>query len=80
MDREDDIKVRAHQIWEEEGRPDGQHEAHWRRAEEELSVPTASGEVGGMLGGQSSGAAPSVNAGSVSGNADETTTAKPKKG
>jgi predicted flap endonuclease-1-like 5' DNA nuclease len=28
------IRARAHQIWEEEGRPDGRHEIHWQRAYE----------------------------------------------
>src|SRR6478735_5632050 len=31
------IAARAEQIWEQEGRPDGQADNHWRRAEEELS-------------------------------------------
>jgi len=30
------IRKRAHQIWEEEGRPDGKHEEHWRRAKSEV--------------------------------------------
>ena len=34
--RSDRIRDRAHEIWEREGRPDGQHAAHWRRAEQEL--------------------------------------------
>jgi hypothetical protein len=29
---EDAIRARAYQIWEEEGRPEGQHELHWQRA------------------------------------------------
>jgi large subunit ribosomal protein L21 len=28
------IRARAHQIWEEEGRPNGRHEIHWQRAYE----------------------------------------------
>jgi hypothetical protein len=32
----DDISRRAHEFWEEEGRPDGRSEEHWRRAEEVL--------------------------------------------
>jgi hypothetical protein len=34
---EDAIRARAYQIWEEEGRPEGEHELHWRRAMEWLS-------------------------------------------
>lgn len=30
------IKRRAHQLWEEEGRPHGRHEHHWQQAEAEL--------------------------------------------
>ncbi|UVC11272.1 DUF2934 domain-containing protein [Rhizobium sp. TH2] len=30
------IRKRAHQIWEEEGRPDGKHDEHWRRAKSEV--------------------------------------------
>lgn len=32
----DGITARAHRIWEEEGRPDGRADEHWRRAEQEL--------------------------------------------
>lgn len=38
MDREQKIRERANQIWEEEGRPEGRHEEHWRRAEEEVAA------------------------------------------
>ena len=34
---EDAIRARAYQIWEEEGRPEGQHELHWQRAVEWLA-------------------------------------------
>lgn len=30
------IRKRAHQIWEDEGRPHGKHEEHWRRARSEM--------------------------------------------
>lgn len=32
----EDVAERAYRIWEEEGRPAGQEEEHWRRAEAEL--------------------------------------------
>ena len=35
MDKDQDQRERAYKIWEEEGRPDGQHDDHWRRAEEQ---------------------------------------------
>jgi hypothetical protein len=33
-----DIAVRAYEIYEREGRPDGRHEAHWAQAEAELGL------------------------------------------
>lgn len=67
MDHDDNIRTRAHQLWEEEGQPDGRHEDHWKRAKEELDVPVESDEAGGMLGGQARETTPDVNAGSVAG-------------
>lgn len=32
MDREQEQRERAYQIWEEEGRPFDKHEEHWERA------------------------------------------------
>ena len=36
-DRNELIRSRAHEIWEEEGRPEGHAEEHWRQAEAELA-------------------------------------------
>jgi hypothetical protein len=33
------IRERAHAIWEREGRPEGEAEAHWIQAREELRRP-----------------------------------------
>lgn len=33
---EDDIRMRAYEIWEAEDRPDGGHQRHWLQAEQEL--------------------------------------------
>lgn len=33
---EEDIKVRAYAMWEEEGRPEGKHLEHWTRAAQEF--------------------------------------------
>jgi hypothetical protein len=30
------VAARAYEIWQQAGRPDGQHEAHWYQAEREL--------------------------------------------
>ena len=37
-DREDKIRARAYQLWEEEGRPEGRAEQHWFTAKETLAV------------------------------------------
>jgi len=36
-DLEEMIRHRAHEIWEEEGRPHGRHEEHWQRAAGEIT-------------------------------------------
>ena len=35
--KEDKIKEHAYTIWEQEGRPHGRHEDHWRKAEKKLA-------------------------------------------
>lgn len=40
-DRQDSVRERAYQLWEEEGHPEGQHERHWRDAEDELADKTS---------------------------------------
>jgi Protein of unknown function (DUF2934) len=42
---EQKIRVRAHEIWEAEGRPDGQHLEHWRQALSEFERDKA-GQAG----------------------------------
>lgn len=37
---EDKVKIRAHQIWEEEGRPHGRDHDHWLQAEREIGGNT----------------------------------------
>jgi hypothetical protein len=34
-EKEQQQRERAYKIWEDEGRPEGAHEDHWRRAEEQ---------------------------------------------
>lgn len=36
--RDDEIRARAYQLWEEEGRPEGRSEQHWFTAKETLAV------------------------------------------
>jgi len=33
---EDQIRTRAHELWEQAGKPEGQHEEFWHLAEKEL--------------------------------------------
>jgi hypothetical protein len=35
-DKEERIRARAHEIWESEGKPEGQEAVHWDRAELEI--------------------------------------------
>ena len=35
---EDPVRRRAYEIWEADGRPEGQHESHWHRALKELGL------------------------------------------
>ena len=37
-DDEKRIRIRAHRIWEEEGRPEGRAEIHWNMARELIAV------------------------------------------
>lgn len=32
------VSLRAYQIWEQRGRPDGEHESHWKQALQELGL------------------------------------------
>jgi hypothetical protein len=43
---EQEIRKRAHEMWEREGRPEGQHEQHWQRASSELSGSSDVGQAG----------------------------------
>ncbi|MBM3606343.1 MAG: DUF2934 domain-containing protein [Alphaproteobacteria bacterium] len=36
MDKSEQIRTRAHQIWESEGCPEGREAEHWARAQDEL--------------------------------------------
>ena len=43
-DRQERIRHRAHQIWQEEGQPAGQHERHWHQATADVDREDASGK------------------------------------
>jgi hypothetical protein len=40
-DREEKIRLRAHEIWEREGRPAGRAELHWEQARREIEGEAA---------------------------------------
>lgn len=44
QDRETRIRERAHALWEQEGRPEGRHEEHWRRASREVGPEAPAGQ------------------------------------
>jgi hypothetical protein len=37
-DREERVRQRAHELWEQAGRPEGQQEQHWQQAFQEIST------------------------------------------
>ncbi len=46
-DSDDDaIRARAFQLWEEGGRVHGQHDAHWRQAEQEHAAASVTAPAG----------------------------------
>jgi len=46
-DREQRIRERAYQLWEEGGRPDGEASNHWHRANEGIAIEDAERELAG---------------------------------
>ncbi|TPK61802.1 DUF2934 domain-containing protein [Mesorhizobium sp. B2-4-15] len=42
-DRQERIRNRAHEIWQEEGQPAGQHERHWHQATADIDREDATG-------------------------------------
>ena len=51
-DRERRIQARAHELWEQAGRPHGRHDEHWSQAEREID---AAKESGGTTGAGTAG-------------------------
>ncbi|RVI30932.1 DUF2934 domain-containing protein [Sinorhizobium meliloti] len=43
-EREELIRRRAYAIWEQEGRPNGQHQRHWEQAAREMQGPEMPGQ------------------------------------
>ena len=60
--RDEQIRRRAHQLWEREGRQHGQHEKHWHQAsreiDDEASSDQASADGTGLEAARSNADAP----------------------
>jgi hypothetical protein len=41
------IRHKAYEIWESEGRPEGRHDEHWRRARENFKQDKSAAEIAG---------------------------------
>ena len=52
QDRDARIRRRAHEMWEAEGRPEGQADCHWSRAAEDLDREDAAIQREGTAGEQ----------------------------
>lgn len=44
---EEEVRLRAHQLWEQAGRPDGRGDEFWHEAEKELGATGHASERGG---------------------------------
>jgi hypothetical protein len=48
--RNERIRIRAHEIWEREGRPEGRQAEHWEQAEREIESETGGEQQDGSSG------------------------------
>ena len=44
QNREEEVRSRAYTLWEQSGKPHGEHESHWRQALMELGLIPPAGE------------------------------------
>jgi len=49
-DREEQIRRRAYEIWERDGRPEGREAEHWRQAAQEIEAEENAAAIGGASG------------------------------
>ena len=56
-DRQERIRNRAHQIWQEEGQPAGHHERHWHQAAADIDREDATGKPAKKASTKAAGAA-----------------------
>ena len=52
-DRQERIRNRAHQIWQEEGQPAGHHDRHWHQAAADIDREDAKGKPAKKAAGAS---------------------------
>ncbi|WP_095202481.1 DUF2934 domain-containing protein [Mesorhizobium carmichaelinearum] len=81
-DRQERIRNRAHQIWQEEGQPAGHHERHWHQAaadidREDAGKPSAAKPAKKASGASKAKAAPKEE--KAAAKASKPKTSKPKK-
>ena len=55
-EREEAIRLRAYAIWNESGRPVGQHLRHWRQAEQEVYKAGQVAKLAAAVGGATAAA------------------------
>jgi hypothetical protein len=77
-DRQERIRNRAHQIWQEEGQPAGQHERHWHQAVADVDQEEAAGTSAAKKPAKKAAGAAKAKAAPKEAKA-ATKTSKPKK-
>ncbi|WP_214474110.1 DUF2934 domain-containing protein [Mesorhizobium sp. dw_380] len=78
-DRQERIRNRAHQIWQEEGQPAGQHERHWHQAAADIDRETAGKPAAAKKASGAAKAKPAPKEQKAAAKASKPTTSKPKK-
>ncbi|TPM39666.1 DUF2934 domain-containing protein [Mesorhizobium sp. B2-3-4] len=77
-DRQERIRNRAHQIWQEEGQPAGHHERHWHQAAADIDREDA-GKKPAKKASAAGKAKAAPKAEKAAAKADKPKTSKPKK-
>lgn len=61
-DSEDRVRVRAYELWEQDGRPDGRADEYWHRAAALVANEQAPGQAGALGSPEEAGPAPKAEA------------------
>ncbi|TSE05078.1 DUF2934 domain-containing protein [Mesorhizobium intechi] len=78
-DRQERIRNRAHQIWQEEGQPAGHHERHWHQAAADIDREDAGKPPAAKKAPAASKAKAAPKEEKTAVKASKPTTSKPKK-